>query len=237
MSNNNNNREQPGWLFLKVLVSPGQALAKIAEKPSFLKTALVITGLSLIIGAALSPKIQAFTVWTLTHGPAVLPPEQREQVLSYVTKFSAAGTIASTLIAPWFVWLVVAGLLKLYFVLSGKAISFKTLFAVAVYGYLPVFAGWLIVTPITLAVPVENLQNVTLSLAAFLPAQKSLLYFFLTKCSPFTWWSLILWGIGGASAAKTQPGGVIAYNFGWWLVYALLAASFALLKAPAGMGG
>jgi len=87
-----------------------------------------------------------------------------------------------------------------------------------------------------LGVPVENVERVSLSLAAFLPFQRSFLYFFLTKCSPFTWWSLILWGIGGAAALKTRPGGVTAYLFVLWFLEALAMAAITALNTPAGLG-
>jgi hypothetical protein len=219
-----------------VLTSPGKAFEEIAAEPAFLKPALVITGLSLIMGIALSPKVQAFTIWMLTDGPAAIPPEQREQALAIAPQVAAVSATVSAAVMPWLIWLIVAGFLKLYDVFAGSSVSFKSLFAVAVYGYLPVFIGGLITLPIALSVPVENFQHVSLSLAAFLPAEQSFSYFFLAKCSPFTWWSLCLWGMGGAFAMKSRPGSVITYNFAWWLIYVALAAALAAWKIPAGMG-
>jgi hypothetical protein len=227
---------RPGWRFHKVLLYPTAAMRQVTESPSFVKTALIITGLGLIMGIALTPKVQAFTTWMLTDGPAAIPPEQREQALAIAPQAAAVGAVVSAAVAPWLVWLSVAGLLKLYDVFAGAGVSFKSLFAVAVYGYLPIFIGGLITLPIALTVPVENLPNVSLSLAAFFPVELSFSYFLLAKCSPFTWWSLFLWGMGGALAMKSRPGSVVAYNFVWWLAYAMLAAALAAWQTPAGMG-
>jgi hypothetical protein len=226
-----------GWRFLRVLSSPGKTFEEIAAEPAFLKPALVITGICLVLGLILAPKIQAFTLWMIKQNPAAPLPEQMGEALAVAAKAATVGSVVSAAVAPWVVWLVVAGLLKLYDLFAGSGASFKSLFAVAVYGYLPVLIGGLIALPIALSVPVENLQHVNMSLAAFLPAEHSFFYFFLTKCSPFTWWSLFLWGIGGAFAMKTRAANVIAYNFGWWLLYAAVSAALAFWKAPAGMGG
>lgn len=232
-----NGGERSGWWFLQVLTSPGKAFEEIAAEPAFLKPALVITGINLLLGIILAPKIKAFAVWMVKHGPAAVPPEQMEQVLAVASTAAAVGSVVGAVVMPWLIWLVIAGLLKVYAMFSAKETSFKSLFAVAVYGYLPVVLGGLIATPITLSVPVENFQNVSLSLAAFLPAQSGFLYFFLRQCNPFTWWSLVLYGIGGAAATKTRPVSAATYIFVLWLLYALAAGALASIKAPAGMGG
>lgn len=233
MSDNGGGRST--WRFWEVLVSPGKAFAAIAGEPVFLKPALVITGINLFLGIITAPKVKAFTVWMVKHGSAAVPPEQMEQVLAVATTAAAVGSVVAAVAIPWFIWLIMAGGLKIYAALSAKETSFKTLFAIGVYGYLPVFIGGIIAAFLILNTPVENFQNVTLSLAAFLPFQKSFLYLFLTKCSPFTWWSLILWGIGGAAVMKTRPGTVIAYLFALWLVEALAGAALAVWKMPSGM--
>lgn len=230
------NRASSRWHCFQVLVTPGKVFPALVEAPAFVKPALAVSGGNLFLGAVLVPRVQAFTVWALKHGPVTLPPEQMEQALVVAPKAAAVGSVAVAVLAPWFLWLVVAGVLKLYALLSAREAPFRPLFAVAVYGYLPVFLGGLITTALLLGVPVENFERVSLSLAAFMPYQKSFLYFFLTKCSPFTWWSLFLWGSGGAAVLKTRPAGVTAYLFGLWLVEALVSAAVAGLKAPAGLG-
>jgi hypothetical protein len=232
---NQNGGVRLGRQFWQVLTSPGKAFAKIVAEPAFLKAALVITFINLVLGVIIAPKIRAYTAWLITHGPVAPPPGQVEQAVAVASTAAAAASVASAAAMPWLVWLVVAGALKIFTALSAKGVPFKTLFALAVYGYIPVFIGSLIAGFITLCVPAENLQNISLSLAVFLPPQESFFYFFLTKCSPFTWWSLILWGTAGGVALNIRPAGVTAYLFGLWGAAALAAALLGTLKTVPGM--
>lgn len=228
---NNGEIRAAGRLLLEVIFAPDKVFPVIAERPRFLAVAVVFCGVGLLLAVALIPKVQAATL-LLVEKQAALPPGQVEVVRRTAPTAAAVGSVVSAAVLPWVVWLVVAGLLKLHGVLSTRAASFRALFAVAVYGYLPVLIGTAIVTGMALAVPAENLPQVTLSLASFLPYQKSYLYFFLAECNPFVWWSLALWGTGGAAALGVRPGGPIAYLFAWWLVYALVSAGLAFLGAP-----
>jgi hypothetical protein len=230
-----NGETRSGWLFTKLLMNPKKAFEEIAAAPAFLRPALVLTGINLIIGIAIAPKIKAFTVWMMEHGPVSIPQEQLEQALGVASTAVVVSSIAGSVFIPWLIWLLVAGLLKIFAMFSAKETPFKTLFAVAVYGYLPIFVGLVITAAITLSVPVQNLQNVSVSLAALLPPQKGFLYFFLTQCSPFTWWSLILWGIGGAAAMGIRFTGTILYMFGLWIAQAVATAAFSAISAPPGM--
>lgn len=222
--------------FMTVLTSPGKAFEEIAERSDFLKPAFFICGASFLLALVLAPKVQAVALWVLEQNRAQIPPEQLEAALSIAPKAAVAGSLVSAVLAPWAVWLLIAGLLKLYSLLSTREASFKVLFAASVFGYLPVLIGGVITTAIGIAVPVENFQQVSLSLASFLPQQKSFFYFFLSRCNPFTWWSLLLWGAGGAVAMKTRPWGSTVYLFGCWAVYALLASFLAVWKVPPGIG-
>ncbi|AEG16666.1 hypothetical protein Desku_3174 [Desulfofundulus kuznetsovii DSM 6115] len=221
---------------LKVLTSPGKAFEAIVEQPAFLKSSLLISGVNFLLALVLVPKIQANVLWMIEQGTIPIPPDQVEMMRAVVPKVTAAGSLISALVIPWGVWLVVAALLKLFSAFSAKSTPFRVLFAVAVYGYIPILIGTITATLIALVVPAENLQQVSLSLASFLPHQKSFIYSFLTQCSPFTWWSLILWGTGGAAAMQIRPGGTVAYLFGCWLLFALLSSALAFWKAPTGIG-
>ncbi|MEW6448669.1 MAG: YIP1 family protein [Bacillota bacterium] len=233
MSDNGGTR--PVWHFLGVLSAPGKTFAELAAAPGFIKPAVVLCAISAVTGIILAPKVRALTEWMLTHGQVALPPEQAGEALAVAPNLAAAGSVIITVVAPWFVWLLIAGLLRFYAMFSARETPFKTLFATAVYGYVPILIGGIIATLVALSTPVENFQTVSISLAAFLPFQKSFAYFFLARCSPFTWWSLVLWGIGGAAAMKTRPGGLTVYLFVLWAIGALIMAGISLINAPPGM--
>ncbi|HIE13146.1 MAG TPA: YIP1 family protein [Desulfotomaculum sp.] len=233
MSENNGGRFT--WRFSQVLISPAKAFEEIIAAPAFLKPALLLCAISTIAGVILAPKVRALTEWMLTQGPAALPPGEAEKALAVAPDVAAVGSVVSAAVFPWAVWLLVTGLLKLFAMFSARETPFKALFAVAVYGYVPILLGGIVTTLVALNVPVENIQNVSISLAAFLPVEKSFWYFFLTRCSPFTWWSLVLWGIGGAAAMKTRPGALTVYLFALWVLSAMILAGLSFLSTPPGM--
>ena len=216
-----------------VLLNPVETYEKLAgeERPPFLGAAFLFTGISLALALILIPKTQAYALWSLQHNPGVTP-EQAAAALALTSILAVAGGVAGGLIGPWLFWVVIAGLLKLYDTLfGGKGASFGSLFAVVVYGYSPALLGLVIITLIRLAAPVANYQWVSVSLAALLPVQKTFLYFFLAQCDPFSWWSLALWGTGGALASRNKISSTLLYLLVVWLVFALIGALIAVKSA------
>ena len=201
------------WALLwEVLVSPGEAFEELVaqEQPPFLAAALLFTGIAVVLAVVLIPKMQANALWLAQNNPKVTP-EQLATGRPIIAIMAAAFLIVGALVVPWLYWLVVAVLLKLYDALfGGRGTSFRALFAVAVYGFLPIQLAAIIAAPIILMTAVENMPWTSLSLAAFVNPQKTYLYLFLKQWNPFTWWSLALWGIGWAKCAQPSPR---AYSF------------------------
>jgi len=231
------NKPQAMKWFFSVLSSPGQVFQQMVEQPAFFIPALLACGINVLLALVLLPKIREFTLWVLKHGAAQIPPEQVGAVQGIALTTAIVGSVIAALVGPWLLWLVIAGLLKIYDLFGAKGTRFGTLYAVAVYGYLPVLIGKILHTAVVVGAPAENFGKVSLSLAALLPYQKSFIYFFLTGCNPFVWWSLALWGIGGAAAMRSRSsGGVFGLLFGSWFAYAVVMAVYALAKVPAGIG-
>lgn len=226
-----------GWRKVgQLLFSPGKVFPALAAQ-HWLKPALLLVGLNLLLAGIIAPKTAAFAAWLVKQGAAQVPPEKLAEVQALAPKAAVSGLFVGALVVPWVTWVAVAALLQLFATLSAREASFGTLFTVAVYGYLPVFLRTVIANLLFLVTPLENLTlRSQLSLAVFLPPQKSFLYFFLANCSPFTWWSLVLWGVGGAAVMKARPGTVTAYLFALWLLLALaLAGLSSLAPAPPGV--
>lgn len=222
--------------FFAVLANPGQVFREVVEQPAFLRPALLACGVNVLLTLALLPKIREFTLWTLKNTSLQISPEQLAANQGAIITAAMASSVVTALLAPWVLWLVIAGLLKIYDLFSAGGTKFGTLYAVAVYGYLPVLIGNAIHTAVVAGAPAENFSKVSLSLASFLPFQKSFIYFFLTACNPFLWWSLALWGSGGAVAMKSKSSrGVLVFLFSCWLIYALVMAFYALAKVPSGI--
>lgn len=164
----------------------------------------------------------------------LVPPEQVEILAKTMSpQYVTTTTVITALIMPWVIWLVMALLLKIFAAITAKEAPFRKMFAVGVYGYVPALIGGIISSIIIMFTAAENIQNVSLSLAVFSTAESGFLYYFLTACNPFTWWSLILWGIGAAAVMKEKrPTGVLIYLFAIWLVFALLTGAVGLLNVP-----
>ncbi|ACX53065.1 hypothetical protein Adeg_1986 [Ammonifex degensii KC4] len=226
-------QKKGGCRFLRVFYAPRQVFEEIAEKPAFLALALTLTVINLVLVIVTLPKLQALAMHIFEQNPPPLPPEELSRVRSSLPTQVAISSIIASVLVPWIIWLLIALALKIYAAFATKETPFRILFAVAVYGYLPVFLGSVISFFLILSLPVQSLQHVTLSLAAFLPPQKSILYHFLAQCSPFTWWALALWGLGGATAMKVKSSGPILYMFGLWLLVALLLSALSTLSPGA----
>ena len=221
-------------LLVEVLTSPGAAFKEIAERPGFWPAAITLTIISLIINVVQLPKLQEYSRLMLEKMIELVPPEQVEILAKTMSpQYVTTTTVITALIMPWVIWLVMALLLKIFAAITAKEAPFRKMFAVGVYGYVPALIGGIISSIIIMFTAAENIQNVSLSLAVFSTAESGFLYYFLTACNPFTWWSLILWGIGAAAVMKEKrPTGVLIYLFAIWLVFALLTGAVGLLNVP-----
>ncbi len=221
-------------LLVEVLTSPGAAFKEIAERPGFWPAAITLTIISLIIKVVQLPKLQEYSRLMLEKMIELVPPEQVEILAKTMSpQYVTTTTVITALIMPWVIWLVMALLLKIFAAITAKEAPFRKMFAVGVYGYVPALIGGIISSIIIMFTAAENIQNVSLSLAVFSTAESGFLYYFLTACNPFTWWSLILWGIGAAAVMKEKrPTGVLIYLFAIWLVFALLTGAVGLLNVP-----
>jgi hypothetical protein len=216
--------KRKSWLSLLVgvLTSPGECFQDIVKNPKFGAAALTLTVISLISAALTIPKMQEFSLWTLENTPGI-SPEDIEALGAFTGNVAVGTTIVAAIAAPWVFGLVMAVLMKIYAAISAKEAPFGTLYAVGIYGYVPTLLGTIISNILHMYTPIENFGRVSLSLAVFSPVESGFLYGFLKVCNPFTWWSLILCGIGGAIVMKNKNStGVVACLLGLWLVYALI---------------
>ena len=221
-------------LLLEVFTSPGKAFKEIAERPRFLAAGITLTIINLAFSLLTLPKVQEYSLIMLEKMKEMLPPDQVETLTqSMSAQTVATTTVVGAIILPWFFWLVMAVILKIFAAVTDKDAPFRKMFAVSVYGYVPTIISGIITSIILCFTAAENIEKVSLSLAVFSPSESGFLYYFLKSCNPFTWWSLILWGIGAAAVMKAKrPNGVLIYLFSLWLVYALLIGAVGLLNIP-----
>ncbi len=205
-----------------VLTEPGRVFKTVLEKPGYIGPALVIFAINVLLAAVLLPKARAATLWMVEHAAVAMQPDVKALLPVMVT----VATLLGAMVTPLVVWLVVAYLLKYYGNRLKNEQPLRTLLTVAVYGYLPILIGNLVATVIAVNTPVENFRRVTVSIAMFLPCTKTFTYALLTRFNPFTWWSIVLWSIGGSLVFNRRPLNLGVYLFGLWLLYSLLFTFF-----------
>ncbi len=213
-------------LLVEVLTNPGKAFQEIVKNPRFGAAAVSLTVINLIFAVLTIPKAKELALWTLENNPSGLSPDQIEAGRSIAANAAAGSVVVAAVVGPWVIWLVMATIMKIYAAISAKEAPFGTLFAVSVYGYVPALFGGIIGSIMTMFTAVENMAKISISLAVFSPAESGFLYYFLTACNPFTWWSLILLGIGGATVMKNKRStGMLIYLFALWLIFALISGA------------
>jgi hypothetical protein len=201
-----------------VIASPGTAFQDIAQKPTFWGILLV----QLLIGGFLawltSPKLQEYTRITLekTGQSQSMPPEMLQLTLQTIP----IQAVIAAVILPVILWLIEAGLIKLYAQFTLGAGTFRQLFAAAVWAGIPTLIGGIVQTIMVMMTTAENLVYVQTSLALLLPKTQteSFLYLFLSQIDFFTVWSLILLAIGAGAVLQQKPRKVGTYLVILWLL-------------------
>lgn len=217
-----------------VLANPRPAFLDIAERPNFVGGVIVLCAVNLLVALFCLPKLKAFMSLMMEKaGP--MPPEAAafKGIAGTVTSVTA---VLGAVIGPLLFWLLTAVLLLLFGYLTGKKTSFKSLYAVSVFAYVPTTIAGLIQGVLITLRPAEDLKNITTSLAMFLPAESgSLAYKILFLVDPFGLWSLALLALGGAVALKTSFGKTAIFIFTLWVIYGavIIASPF----GAKGLGG
>lgn len=162
-------------------------------------------------------------------------PEQRDNMLSMTRKFTVGALYGSPALA-----LIVAAVLALVlwgtinFVFGGEA-TFAQVFAVWMYGTLPLAIKGLLVA-ITLFAGVDpdsfRLENpLGTNLGFFLSAETpKWLSALATSFDLFSLWSYVLVGIGLAIVARVKRSSGLMAVFGWWVLLLLFRVGMAALR-------
>ncbi len=210
-------------LLLEVFTSPAKAFKEIAERPRFGAAGITLTIINLAFALLTLPKWREYSLMGVDFSEYATEQMSAEALEALTQTTASVSHILIAVLSPWVMSLIVALLLKIFAAVRAKEAPFGSLFAVGIYGYAPVVLGAVITSILIMFTAVENIDKVNLTLAVFAPTESGFLYSFLTACSPFTWWSLILYGIGAAAVMKDkQPNGAIIFLFVLWLMYALI---------------
>ncbi len=212
---------------------PGKTFEDIAARPGVAAIAVLLLSVNFMLTLPIIPKLKEFTLWTLQNSPEA--SNMPAQAISMAATGVVVGALAASVLGPLFIWLILAGLLKLFNAFTGEKAPFKTLFAVSIYASLPVTLASVIHTALIMTSPAQNMTRVSTSLTLLLPGDKiDRLYMILSQVDPFSVWGLVLLAVGSAVAMRVPAVKTGAYVGVLWVIYVLGMGLLSPLP-PAGM--
>ncbi len=224
-----------------VFFEPGRAFADIAARPRPWAPLVLSVLIALVFMTAFSQRVgwDRFARQTIESAPQMqnMPPEQRERVVATQLKvMPVMGYVGAVLGTP-VTALIVAGVLLLMFkVFMGAGITFKQMFGITAYSFLPGVVGALTALVVMfLKDPDEfNLQNPTaFNLGAFFNPESTAKWKIAmgTSIDLFTIWIILLLAIGVSTAARRMSfGKALAGILTPWALWVLLKTGFSALR-------
>jgi hypothetical protein len=232
-----------GTVLLQALLAPSRGLPEAAARRRPLAALAVSTAAALVFAAVAVPRIDferaAAARIDARPNAAEMTPHEREDALTQERRIDAVSAWAGAALGPVLLSLGAAGALWLAFRVAGSRPGFRSTFAVAAHGLLPVRLAPLLAIPALVAkapVRVEEVGRLLpSSLAALLPAAAAPpLAAALTALDLFSLWSVVLVSSGMARAAGTTRARAIAVTL---LLFVAWVAIFRVAIPAASAGG
>ena len=224
-----------------VFFEPRRAFADIAARPRpWVPLALSVV-MALVFMVAFSQRVgwERFAHQTLESTPQIqnMPPEQRERAVAMQLKIMPVMGYVGAVLGTPVTALIVAGVLLLMFkVFMGAGITFKQMFGITAYSFLPGLVGGIAALVVMfLKDPDEfNLQNPTaFNLGAFFSPESTAKWKIAmgTSIDLFTIWIILLLAAGVATAARRMSfGKALAGVLTPWVLWVLLKTGFTALR-------
>jgi len=220
-----------------VLISPKPTFENIVARPSWFAPLAVLCVLSIAIIAIFSQRVgwRGLLERQFEKNPrtANLPPDQREQALDRAVKFAPPFTYAAVAIGT-FLYPVIAAAVMLgaFNLLAGARLNYKTALGVVAHSWMPFFVAGLLALILLFvkspdSIDLEHL--VASNPGAFLSDDSPRwLMTLLTSLDLFTFWVLILQGIGfsAANPKKVSFAKGLTIVMAAWAVYVLVKVAW-----------
>jgi Yip1 domain len=227
------------------LFDPKPTFASIAQRPSWILPLLCTFVISVATVAIFGQRVgwRAFMEKQIATNSRAqkqmeqLPPEKRQEIIDRQVKFASifgyVGVVVATFVAPV---IVAALMLAVFNLTTGTKVGFSTSFGIVTHSWMPfVIAGLLGILILFIKDPSTiDLEHLVASNPGALLSDTSpkWLVSLLTSFDIFTFWALILQGIGysATNPKKISFGKAFASIFVVWALYVLvkvgLAAAF-----------
>ena len=207
------------------IVSPGEAFASIARRPTWLPPLLLWTALSIGVTAVLLPKIdyERMTRQAMERRGQTVPEDRMASIVEQQKKFGAifgwAFGGAGPIVVSLFVTVVIWGSFKAF----GWDATFKQAYGVTTHAYLPgvlkaAILGFLVSRQES--INPQALGDLLRSNLGFLVARDSskALHSLLGSIDVFSLWTVFLFVIGFSEAARIKRGSAAAVIVTLWLL-------------------
>jgi hypothetical protein len=207
------------------ILSPSETFESIARRPTWLVPLLLWTALSLGITAMLLPKIdwEKMTRAQMEKSGQTVTEEQVQSRIAQSKKFGGVISYCIGAISPWVVALMTAVVIWGSFKAFGWDSTFKQAIGVTAHAFLPgVLKAVLLLVLVWRqeTVDPQALGDLLRSNLGFLVARDSSkpLHALLQSIDIFSFWSLWLFVIGFAAAAKIKRGSAAGVILTLWVI-------------------
>ncbi|HEV3481142.1 MAG TPA: YIP1 family protein [Candidatus Acidoferrales bacterium] len=218
---------------LGALFSPRKTFESIARRPTWLPPVILACLLALVVVALFSHRVgwRSYLDKQVANSSRFqqLPADQQQRTMEAQLKWTPRVAYAEVIIAPFAGALVLAGIfLGVLNGLGGTRFNFKTSLGIVSYSWMPnVISGLLGIVVLLVKDPATiDLQNLVASNAGAFLADNSpkWLVALLTPVDLFSFWVMILLGIGYSAAAPKKLSFMKAFSwiFSLWVVYVLV---------------
>jgi hypothetical protein len=229
-------------LLLKVLWSPGEAMSLLAKNPRVLTPIVFLTLFSMLTGAVIMTKIGPadLAIKAIKQSPQGrnFTDEQEQQLRKTMDSPIVKGiTLASTILGPACLVLILAGMYFGIFTMLGREGGFKAFLSITAFAFIPSIFRQLAAVVSAFVVPVASImpdELGSISPAVFLDrdAVAPALFIFVNMIDLVTIWILALLVIGYGQVTRRSlskvavDGGVL----GPFLAYAVLRIAVAWVR-------
>jgi Yip1 domain len=207
------------------LFSPGETFASIARRPTFLLPLLLWMGLSLGITAVILPKFdwEKMTRDRMEKSGQTVTDENVERGVAQAKKFGGVFAYCIAVISPWVVALVTAVVIWGSFKAFGWDSTFKQAMGATAHAFLPGVVKAVLLLVLVWRQDVVDPQamgELVRSNLGFLGGSDSpkALHALFLSIDVFSFWSLWLFVIGFAAAAKVKRGSAAGVIVTLWVI-------------------
>ncbi|MGA7613723.1 MAG: YIP1 family protein [Thermoanaerobaculia bacterium] len=220
-----------------VLFSPGEAMASIASKPTWLIPMVVLILVSVGTSIVVKPHIDIESAMRKQFEERNVPQDQQETAIAVATTMQKVSVYLSVVWVPVSI-LIVAAVFLLVFKTFGGTGTFGQFFGVTVWAWIPAALKWILFAGILstkgMVDPTQIPVMIKSSLAFLSSPSHPMMFAFLSSIDIFALWTLALLVLGYAASSKFSRTKSAVLVFSVWAIVILGKVGLASLQTLGG---